>query len=126
MFNTSAFDIFSATTDVVQDHDPEPPTTGLVEGVSGAAVGIALLIGIAVAVRRNLEAVRIVLERLQDILTVIANAMGKWLPTAHPPPPPNESGQRNFTDDEIIEMRRQMDAHIEDEADYGASQSVWI
>ena len=85
MFNTSAFDIFSATTDVVQDHDPEPPTTGLVEGVSGAAVGIALLIGIAVAVRRNLEAVRIVLERLQDILTVIANAMGKWLPTAHPP-----------------------------------------
>ena len=125
MFNVSAFDIFSATTDVVQDHDPEPPTTGLVEGLSGAAVGIFFLIGIIIAVRRNLEAVQVVLEQVQELLTMILNAMRKRL-TANPPPPPTESGQRNYTDDEIIEMRRQMDAHIEDEADYGASQSVWI
>ena len=125
MFNVSAFDIFSATTDVVQDHDPEPPTTGLVEGLSGAAVGIFFLIGIIIAVRRNLEAVQVVLEQVQELLTMILNAMRKRL-TAPPPPPPTESGQRNYTDDEIIEMRRQMDAHIEDEADYGASQSVCL
>ena len=125
MFNTSVFDIFSATKEVVQSHDSEPPTAGLIEGVSGAAVGIVLLIGIIVAVRKNLEAVQVVLEQLREILTITLNAMRKRL-TANPPPPPNESGQRNYTDDEIIEMRRQMDAHIEDETDYGASQSVWI
>ena len=125
MFNVSAFDIFSATKDVVQDHDSEPLTTGLVEGVSGAAVGVVFLIGIIIAVRKNLEAIQGVLEQLQELLTVILNALRKRL-TAYPPPPTTESGQRNYTDDEIIEMRRQMDAHIEDEADYGASQSVWI
>ena len=125
MFNASAFDIFSATTDVVQDHDPEPPTTGLIEGVSGAAVGVVFLIGIIVAVRKNLEAIQGVLETTQELLTVILNAIRKRL-TATPPPPPTESGQRNYTDDEIIEMRRQMDAHIEDETGYGASQNMWI
>ena len=125
MFNTSVFDIFSAAKDVGQSHDSDSPTTGLIEGVSGAAVGIFFLIGIIIAVRRNLEAVQVVLEQVQELLTMILNAMRKRL-TANPPPPPTESGQRNYTDDEIIEMRRQMDAHIEDEADYGASQSVWI
>ena len=125
MFNASAFDIFSATKDVGQSHDSDSPTTGLIEGLSGAAVGFLFIIGIIIAVRKNLEAVQVVLERTRDILTLILNAMRKRL-TANPPPPPTESGQRNYTDDEIIEMRRQMDAHIEDEADYGASQSVWI
>ena len=125
MFNASAFDIFSATKDVVQDHDSEPLTTGLIEGLSGAAVGFLFIIGIIIAVRKNLESIQGVLETIQELLTVILNAIRKRL-TAHPPPPTTESGQRNYTDDEIIEMRRQMDAHIEDEADYGASQSVWI
>ena len=125
MFNTSVFDIFSAAKDVGQSHDSDSPTTGLIEGLSGAAVGLLFLIGIIIAVRKNLETAQIVLERIRDILTLILNAMRKRL-TANPPPPPTESGQRNYTDDEIIEMRRQMDAHIEDEADYGASQSVWI
>ena len=124
MFNTSVFDILSAAKDVGQSHDSDSPMTGLIEGVSGAAVGIAFLIGIIVAVRKNLEAVQVVLEQLREILTMTLSAMRKRL-TANPPPPPNESGQRNYTD-EIIEMRRQMDAHIEDEMDYGASQSVWI
>ena len=125
MFNTSVFDFFPAAKDVGQSHDSDSPTTGLIEGLSGAAVGIFFLIGIIIAVRRNLEAVQVVLEQVQELLTMILNAMRKRL-TANPPPPPTESGQRNYTDDEIIEMRRQMDAHIEDEMDYGASQSVWI
>ena len=125
MFNTSVFDILSAAKDVGQSHDSDSPTTGLIEGVSGAAVGVVFLIGIIVAVRKNLETIQVVLEQIQELLTVTLNALRKRL-TANPPPPPTESGQRNYTDDEIIEMRRQMDAHIEDEADYGASQSVWI
>ena len=125
MQNISSFDIFSATKEVVQSHNSEPPTAGLIEGVSGAAVGIVFIIGLIVAMRKNLEAVQVVLEQLREILTITLSAMRKRL-TANPPPPPNEPGQRNYTDDQIIEMRRQMDAHIEDETDYGASQSVWI
>ena len=126
MFNTSVFDIFSAAKDVDQSHGSDSPTAGLIEGVSGAAVGMVFLIGLIVAVRKNLEAVQVILEQLRELLTVTLSAIRKRILTANPPPPPNESGQRNYTDDEIIEMRRQMDAHIEDEADYGASQSVWI
>ena len=86
MFNASAFDIFSATKDVVQDHDSEPLTTGLIEGLSGTAVGIVFLIGIIIAVRKNLEAIQGVLETTQELLTVMLNAIRKRL-TAYPPLP---------------------------------------
>ena len=104
--NVTRFDILSAANNVSRTHAVDPPSGGLVEGLSGGVVAIAVLIGIAIAVRKNLEALQGVLERLQIILTVIANAVRKWLPTTPPPPPPNVTTPRNWTDDEIIEMRR--------------------
>ena len=123
--NYSSWDVLTAAEDVGRNHDSDPPTSGLVEGLSGAAVVILLFIGIAIAVRKNLEAVRGMLEQLQDILTVIANAMRKRFPTANPPPPPIDTRERNYTDDEIIETREQMD-RIYNQVDHGASRSVWI
>ena len=124
--NVSSWETFSAANDAAESHVIEPHTAGLVEGVSGAAVGVLFFIGIIVAVKKNLEIVQGVLEQLQTFLTVTVNAMRKWLPTANPPPPSSESGPRNYTDDQIIEMRRQMDDHVHDQEDYGASTSVWI
>ena len=124
--NVSSWETFSAATDAAEAHALEPQTAGLVEGVSGAAVGVLFFIGIIVAVKKNLEIVQGVLEQLQTFLTVTVNAMRKWLPTANPPPPSSESGPRNYTDDQIIEMRRHMDDHVHDQEDYGASTSVWI
>ena len=123
--NLSIWDTFSAANDVGKSHETDPPIPGLIEGVSGAAVVVLFLIGIVIAVRKNLEAVRVVLGQLQDILTVIANAMRKRLPTTNPPPPPNETRARNYTDDEIIEMREQME-RIYSQQDHGVSRSVWI
>ena len=125
--NVSTWETFStAANDAAESHATQPQTAGLVEGVSGAAVGVLFLIGIMIAVRKNLETVQGVLEQLRILLTMAVNAMRKWLPTTNPPPPPNEAGHRNFTDDQIIEMRRQMDDHVQDQEDYGASSSVWI
>ena len=126
--NETRWDVFTAANNVTQSHAVDSPTVGLVEGVSGAAV-VAVLIGIIIAVRKNLVAVQGVLERLQIILTMILNAMRKRLPTTNPPPPPNQPGPRNMTDDEMIEMRRmreQMDSHIDRQTDRDASTSVWI
>ena len=122
--NYSSWDIFTAA-NVGTTPESDPPSPGLIEGVSGAAVGIVLLIGIAIAVRKNLEVVRAVLEQLQEILTAIANAIRNRFPTTSPPPPPNEPRARNYTDDEIIEMREQMD-RIYSNNDHGTSRSVWI
>ena len=127
--NVTRWNILEAAKNVSQIHDSDPPTGGLVEGLSGVVVGVALLIGIAIAVRKNLELIRGVLEQLQIILTPITNAVRKWVPTTPPPPPPNESTPQNFTDDEIIEMRRireQMDQHLDRQTDQDASISVWI
>ena len=110
-------------------HAVDPPSSGLVEGLSGGVVAIAVLIGIAIAVRKNLELLQGVLERFQILLTVIANAVRKWLPTTPPPPPPNVTTPRNMTDDQIIEMREmreQMDNHLDRQTDQDASRSVWI
>ena len=123
--NFTKWDVLTAAKDVGKTHESDSPTPGLIEGVSGAAVVVVCLIGIAIAVRKNLEAVRVVLEQLQDILTVIANAIRKRLPSTTPPPPPNEPRERNYTDDEIIEMREQME-RIYGQIDQGASRSVWI
>ena len=123
--NFTKWDVLTAADEVARSHDSDPPTPGLIEGVSGAAVVVVLLIGIAIAVRKNLEAVRVVLEQLQVILTETANAIRKRFPTTTQPPPPNESRARNFTDDEIIEMREQME-RIYGQIDQGASRSVWI
>ena len=124
--NVSSWETFSAATDAAEAHALEPQTAGLVEGVSGGAVGLLFLIGIMIAVKRNLETVQGVLEQLRISLTLIVNAMRKWFPTANPLPLPSEPGPRNYTDDQIIEMRRHMDDHINDQEDYGASTSVWI
>ena len=127
--NESRWDVLEVAKEVTKNHDSESLPGGLVEGLSGVAVGIALLIGIAIAVRKNLELVQGVLERFLVILTLIANAMRKWVPTTPPPPPPNEPTPRNFTDDERIEMRemqQQMDEHIDRQTDQDASRSVWI
>ena len=127
--NATFWDIFSAAKNVSETHDFDSPTAGLIEGLSGAAVFIAVLIGITIAVRKNLEAVQVVLGQLQDILTLIVNAMRNRLHTPNPPPPPTETGPRNLTDDEIIEMRRmreQMDNHLDRQTDQDASNSVWI
>ena len=123
--NLTIWDTFQAANDVGKTHESDSPIPGLIEGLSGAAAVVLILIGIAIAVRKNLEAVRGVLEQLQDILTVIANAMRKRFPTANPPPPPNETRARNYTDDEIIEMREQME-RIYSQEDHGVSRSVWI
>ena len=127
--NVTRWDLLTAAKNGSQMHADGSPTGGLVEGLSGGVVAIAVLIGIAIAVRKNLEALQGVLERLQIILTVIANAVRKWLPTTPPPPPPNVTTPRNWTDDEIIEMRRireQMDEHLDRQTDQDASNSVWI
>ena len=125
-FNVSSWETFSAANDAAESHATQPQTAGLVEGVSGAAVGLLLLIGIMIAVRKYLETVQGVLEQLRIFLMVAVNAMRKLIPTATPPPPSNEPGPRNYTDDQMIEMRRQMDEHVQDQEDYGASSSVWI
>ena len=112
-----------------ESHAIDSPGGGLVEGVSGGVVAIAVLIGIIIAVRKRLEFVQGVLGQIQLSLTLILNAMRKWLPSTPPPPPPNASTPRNMTDDEIIEMRRireQMDIHIDRQPDRDASTSVWI
>ena len=127
--NVTRFDILSAAKKVNQTHALDSPAGGLVEGLSGGVVAIAVLIGIAIAVRKNLELLQGVLERFQILLTVIANAVRKWLPTTPPPPPPNVTTPRNMTDDEIIEMREmreRMDDHIDRQTDRDASISVWI
>ena len=84
--NYSSWDIFTAATDVGTTPESDPPTPGLIEGVSGAAVAVVFLIGIAIAVRKYLENVQIVLGRVLSVLTVIANAIRKLLPTTTPPP----------------------------------------
>ena len=124
--NVSTWETFSAANDAAEMHAIQPQTAGLVEGLSGAAVGLAFLIGIMIAVRKYLETVQGVLEQLRIFLMVAVNAMRKLIPTATPPPPSNEPGPRNYTDDQMIEMRRQMDDHVQDQEDYGASSSVWI
>ena len=127
--NVTRWDILTAAKNVSQIHDSDPPTAGLVEGLSGVAVFIAVLIGIMIAVRKNLEVAQSVIGQLRDILTWIVNAMRKRLHTPNPPPPPTETGPRNMTDDEIIEMRRireQMDEHLDRQTDQDASNSVWI
>ena len=85
--NVSTWETFStAANDAAENHATQPQTAGLVEGVSGAAVGVLLLIGIIVAVKKNMETVQGVLEQLQVLLTLTVNAMRKWLPMANPPP----------------------------------------
>ena len=123
--NFTKWDVLTAADEVARSHDSDPPTPGLIEGVSGAAVAVVFLIGLAIAVRKNLEAVQVVLERLLSILTMIASAIRKRLPTTTPPPPPNATRERNYTDDEIIEMREQME-RIYSQEDHGVSRSVWI
>ena len=123
--NFTKWDILTAANDVARSHDSDPPTPGLIEGVSGAAVAVVFLIGIVIAVRKYLETVQVVLERFLSVLTMITNAIRKRLPTTTPPPPPNEPRERNYTDDEIIEMREQME-RIYGQIDQGASRSVWI
>ena len=127
--NVTRFDILSAANNVNRTHAVDSPSGGLVEGVSGGVVAIAVLIGIIIAVRKKLEFVQGVLGQIQLALTLIVNAIRKWLPTTPPPPPPNASTPRNQTDDEIIEMRRireQMDQHLDRQTDQDASNSVWI
>ena len=123
--NFTKWDILTAANDVARSHDSDPPTPGLIEGVSGAAVAVVFLIGIVIAVRKYLETVQVVLERFLSVLTMITNAIRKRLPTTTPPPPPNEPRERNYTDDEIIEMREQME-RIYGQVDQGVSRSVWI
>ena len=127
--NVTRWDLLSAAKNGSQSHADGSPTGGLVEGLSGGVVAIAVLIGIMIAVRKRLEFVQGVLERIQVSLTLIVNAIRKWLPTTPPPPPPNVTPPRNMTDDEIIEMRRireQMDEHLDRQTDQDASNSVWI
>ena len=130
MFSNDTFwDIFTAANNVSRSHAIDSPMAGLVEGLSGMAVVVAFLIGIIIAVRKNLEVFQGVLENLQVILTEIVNAIRKKVTTTNPPLPPNELGPRNLTDDEIIEMRvmrEQMDEHINRQTDRDASISVWI
>ena len=123
--NYTKWDVLTAANDVARSHDSDPPTPGLIEGVSGAAVAVVFLIGIVIAVRKYLETVQVVLERFLSVLTMIANAIRKRLPSTTPPPPPNEPRERNYTDDEIIEMREQME-RIYGQVDQGVSRSVWI
>ena len=127
--NVTRWDILSAAKNVSQIHAIDAPMAGLIEGLSGVVVVVILLIGIIIAVRKNLEVLQGVLDSLQDILTAIVNAIRKKVTTANPPLSPNEPGPRNMTDDEIIEMRRireQMDQHLDRQTDQDASTSVWI
>ena len=127
--NVTRWDIFSAAKNVSQSHALDAPMAGLIEGLSGVAVVVILLIGIIIAVRKNLEVFQGVLENLQVILTAIVNAIRRKVTTVNPPLSPNEPGPRNLTDDEIIEMRRireQMDQHLDRQTDQDASRSVWI
>ena len=96
------------------------------EVITVAFFGLLLLIGIMLAIRKHLETVQGVLEQLRILLTMAVNAMRKWIPTTTPLPPSNDPGPRNYTDDQMIEMRRQMDDHVQDQEDYGVSSSVWI
>ena len=127
--NVTRWDLLSAAKNVSQFHALDAPMAGLIEGLSGVAVVVILLIGIIIAVRKNLEAFQGVLESLQVILTAIVNAIRRKVTTVNPPLSPNEPGPRNMTDDEIIEMRRireQMDQHLDRQTDQDASNSVWI
>ena len=130
MFSNETFwNIFTAGNNVSRSHAIDSPMAGLVEGLSGMAVVVVLLIGIIIAVRKNLEVFQGVLENLQEILTAIVNAIRKRVTTTNPPLSPNQPSPRNQTDDEIIEMRRmreQMDSHIDRQTDQDASTSVWI
>ena len=95
--NVSNWDVLTAAKDVGKIHDSDPPMTGLVEGLSGSAVAIVFLIGIAIAVRKYLETVQGVLEQLLSVLTAVANAIQKRVTSANPPPlqmsPANETTQ---------------------------------
>ena len=127
--NETRWGIFTAANNVSQSHATDSPSGGLVEGLSGGVVAVAFLIGIIIAVRKQLEFVQGVLERIQLSLTLIVNAIRKWIPTTPPPPPPNATTPRNLTDDEIIEMRvmrERMDERIDRRTDQDASRSVWI
>ena len=78
--NLTIWDTFQAANDVGKTPESDPPVPGLIEGLSGAAVVIVVLIGFAIALRKNLELVQVILERLLSILTVIANAIRKRFP----------------------------------------------
>ena len=84
--NETRWGIFTAANNVSQSHAIDSPSGGLVEGLSGGVVAVAFLIGIIIAVRKNLAFVQGVLEQILSILTLILNAMRKWLPTTPPPP----------------------------------------
>ena len=109
-FNGSIWDLLEGDS----ASETRPTVASTVHGTDWAGVGsgvgvlLVALIGVAVAVRRNLEAVEGLLNRLQLCLTTMTSLMRREEshttaapPTAHSAPVP----WRNPTDSTLIEMR---------------------
>ena len=113
--------LFTASTGNMDHSDPTYGPTddsgatvgGSVGGVGGA---LLLIIGVVVAVRRNMERVGEILDSLQRILTSITTFMNRWRAEAPPAPPPR-TYPRNLTDAERLqEQHREAAARLAGEA----------
>ena len=90
-----------------------------------ASVGAAALIIICVIIGiKNPDLARRLLSIGQDLLSMMAERVrDRGVDTPPPPPPPRNGIPRNFTDDEVIEMREraQNDGHYD-----APARSVWM
>ena len=113
-------DMFTASSG---DMDPTNITNGPIDG-QGATVGgsvggvgaLLLIIGVVVAVKRNLERLGEILESLQRILTSISTFMNRWRDETPPAVPPR-TYPRNLTDAERLQQQhREAAARLAGEA----------
>ena len=113
MFTTSTGDM--GFTD--QTNGPTDASGGTIGGsVGGVGGALLLIIGVVVAVRRNMERVGEILDSLQRILTSITTFMSRWRAEAPPAPPPR-TYPRNLTDAERLqEQHREAAARLAGEA----------
>ena len=134
-FLSQGEDMFTASSG---DMDPTNATNGPIDG-QGATVGgsvggvgaLLLIIGVVVAVRRNLERLGEILESLQRILTSISTFMNRWRDEAPPAVPPR-TYPRNLTDAERLQQQHREAAarlagEARDEHLYATpARAIWI
>ena len=106
-----------------QAHDNHGYPWWLEEVVGSVAAAVLLIICIAIGIK-NPDLARRLLSHGQDFLSTMRERVRNRGNGTPPLPPPRNGVPRNFTDDEIIEMRER---NQNDNGHYDApARSVWI
>ena len=115
--NESLENMFTTSTSGMDDFEPTNGPTDASGAVVGGSVGGALLVivGLVVAVRRNVERIGAILDAFHSCLTSITNLANRW--RGQPPAPPPRTYPRNLTDAERLqELHREAAARLAGEA----------